>query len=382
MRYKLLIILTLISFLLCSCQQEQEQRPRPPKPLPEKTTSSEPNNGEMETGNIGGDYIYGVSVNDILIKYHIPSGTATWVCQDLFCTHDESMRCPFAVTPSGYAAMGNLVYYAKEIDGQWRLRSYDGDSMQVQELLVSNGVINRLFTYNYYLYFSESERVDRSLINTTVYRWDAQSGKTETIDCGYPGAEIEKIEAGRIVWKKGDTYFSTDLDGEDERDYSQIFQREWGNYVYSWKVDSNAWYEMLWSMDLTTGKKTLIGEDISFFYFYGDKVVYLKYLDTPRKVVTKETGKELIDQYGSEVYVMNADGSNNRLVCNLDEFVFGGTSFRRNNEFVCGDWIGISSSNYYPNENTWGGAAFCTTDMLIINVVSGEYKLIKFNPFE
>ncbi len=377
MKHKIwIILLALLAILSCSCGQQEQQSELPTY---ERITESQLEYGEIETGTVAGDYIY--SMNQLmLIKYHIPSGTATTVCQDPFCDHN--IRCPFNVSPSGYAAMGNVLYYAKETDGQWCLRSYDGDSMQVEEIRVSDGVINRLFTYNYYLYFSESESSDGGLINTVIYRWDTQSDAFDVIDCGYPYARIYAIEVGRIVWEQGDKYFSTDLSGEDEREYNQTYQREWVNYVYSWQVDSNAWYDMLWCKDLTTGKKTLIGEDISFFYFYGDKVIYLKYLDTPRRVVTTETGKALIDQYGADVYVMNFDGSDNRLVCSIDEFVFAGTSSRRNNEYICGDWIGISSANYYSDENTLGGTAFCTSDMLVVNVVTGEYKLIKFNPYE
>lgn len=378
MKHKFLIItLSLLLALLCSCNQGQGQGQgqelKPLKPLPERITASELDNGEMETGNIGGDYIY-ASTNSRLIKYHIPSGTATWVCQDPFCEH--SLNCQFKVPDFRYAAIGNILYYVTEIDGQCRLRSYDGDSMKIEEIRISNGVLSRLFSYNYYLYFSELEVVDHGIIGTVIYRWDTQNGKTDVIDCGDPYAKIYKIEAGRIVWEKGDKYFSTDLSGEDERDYSPILQREWGNYVYSWQLAPGGGTACLYRTNRSTGEKILIAQNVERCYFYADKILYHKKLDEPRYIKT-EAGATIKDEFGGNVYVVNSDGTDNHLLCHVEDFYYGNMP-----PIACGDWVGIISMNYYPDEDTWGGAALGLTDMLLVNVVTDEYKLIKFNPYE
>ena len=375
MKHKFLIItLSLLLALLCSCNQGQGQELKPLKPLPERITESELDNGKMETGTIPGDYVYGSPTNSVLIKYHIPSGTATTVCQDPFCDHN--IQCPFNVPDHWYAAIGNILYYSKKIDGQSHLRSYDGDSMKVEEILISNGVLSRLFSYNYYLYFSELEVVDHGIIGTVIYRLDTQTGTTDVIDCDDPYAKIYKIEAGRIVWEKGDKYFSTDLSGEDERDYSPILQREWGQYVYRWTLDSNGKYTGLYRKDRSTNQEIVIAQDFDWFYFYGDKVVYWKRTDTPR-YVTSDAGKQIKDEWGGNVYVMNSDGSDAHLLCHVEDFYYGSMP-----PIACGDWVGIISQNYYPNENSWGGAGYCLTDMLVVNVVTGEYKFIKYNPYE
>lgn len=371
----LFITLAVLIIFLCSCGQKQEQRPerKPLQTLPERITESELDNGEMETGTIPGDYIY-ASANFKLIKYHIPSGTATWVCQDPFCEHD--LNCQFKLPDSRYAVIGNALYYVTEIDGQCRLRSYDGADMKIEEIRISNGILSRLFSYNYYLYFSESEVENHNIINTVIYRWDTQSGALDVIDCGDSYAKINKIEAGRIVWEKGDEYFSTDLSGEDERPYTPVLQREWGNYVYTWVLDANGEFIRLSRKDRSTNQEIVIAQDFDWFYFYGDKVVYWKRTDTPR-YVTSDAGKQIKDEWGGNVYVMNSDGSDAHLLCHVEDFYYGSMP-----PIACGDWVGIISQNYYPNENTWGGAAFCLTDMLLVNVVTDEYKLIKFNPCE
>lgn len=375
MKRKLLIILlALLAILTCSCGQKEQL---PELPTYEKITSSELEYGEIETGTVAGDYIFR-TIAGLLVKYHIPTGTAATVCQDPYCEHDQR-SCPFRVGAWRLASIGNILYYAVEQEDQWHLRSYDGDSMQVKEIRTSNGVLGDLFSYNYYLYFTETYYTENEgQTKSTIYRWDTQSGAFDIIDCGHPYATIRKIAVGRIVWEQGEDYFSTDLDGGDERVYNQTYQREWGKYIFSWAVQDNV-MKQLYRTDLTTNEKVLIGEDIAFVYFYGDKVIYLKYLDSPR-LVTSDTGKKLKDQYGGTVYIMNFDGSNNHPLCHVENFCFGGTSSSRNNEYVCGDWVGISSQNYYPDAD--GSERFCVTDMLFVNVVTEEYKLIKFNPYE
>ena len=53
----------------------------------------------------------------------------------------------------------------------------------------------------------------------------------------------------------------------------------------------------------------------------------------------------------------------------------------KNNQFVCGDWVGFLSERYYSSSpgNT---PALLMSDMLIVNVVTGEYRFIKYNPYE
>ena len=199
----LIIILALLALFTCSCEKQPD---RPMKPSYEKITSSELTGGEVETGTIPGDYIYRaikVGNKGLLLKYHIPTGTATTVCQDPFCDHD-AVTCPFSIGPSQMSAIGNMLYYVvrSEDDEQMHLRSYNGDDMKIEELRASDGVIGNLFAYNYYLYFFEKLPTNvQEEFKTTVYRLDTQSGALEVIDCGHPFARMELIEVGRIVWE-------------------------------------------------------------------------------------------------------------------------------------------------------------------------------------
>lgn len=388
MRTKLLTVtLILLAILLCSCGQKQQ---RPQGPAYEKITSSEMNNGEVETGTIPGDYIYrtiDVGNKGLLLKYHIPTGTATTVCQDPFCDHD-AVTCPFSIGPTQMAAIGNILYYVvrSEDDEQMYLRSYDGDNMEIKELRVSNGVIGDLFAYNYYLYFSEKLpiNVDEEY-KTTIYRMDTQSGALETIDFGHPHATIYEIKDGQIIWIEGNKYLATDLEGGFEHVYELNFCCQWGGYTYRWEgshgEDITVFIQTLYRKDPVTNEEFVIAKDIGPHYFYGDKILYFKYDENPR-VWAVVDGIDYIDRFGGNVYVMNLDGSDNRLLCHVEDCVIGSVS-PRNSELNCGDWVGITVENIYIRPSgVQPPETYTDVDMLIVNVVTGEYKLIRYNPFE
>ena len=377
MKYKfLLIALVALTMLQCSCEQKQ----RPERPTYEKITESELAYGEIETGTIPGDYIYRIIQVDsfgLLLKYHIPTGTATTVCQDPFCDHDV-MTCPFSVSPKNITSIGNMLYYTVESEGRWHLRAYDGDSMELTNVRTSNGVLHRLFSYNYYLYFSETLPGQiEGAYKTTVYRFDTSSGALDIIDCGKESATIELIEVGRIVWKNYNDYYSTDLDGDDWCVYEQAGVREWGKYKLRWELGKND-IEKMYCKDLSTGEEILIAEKVADFYVYGDKMVYFQL--APTRVWTDENGTEVKDQYGGNVYVVNLDGTGERLLCHVEDFAFLCGSSDRNNEFVCGDWIGFISKSYYAESGN--SPSLLLTDVLFVNVVTGEYRFIKYNPYE
>lgn len=379
MRMKLLTAaLILLAILLCSCQN----RPAGPEvPSYEKITSSEMENSVIETGTVAGDYIYNVTSFDsytLLLKYHIPTGTASTVCQDPFCTHN-TMTCPFAVASLSMASVGNVLYFTRRIDDQTYIYSYNGDDMQLEEIYVSNGVVSLPFTYNYYLYFTEKLPTHvENAYETTIYRLDTQSGRFDTIDCGHPYATIYEIKDNKIIWKEGNNYFTTDLDGDCEDIYELNHCRQWGNYRYSWEfADGN--YKKMTRKDLTTKEEILIfEEDVYSFFFYGDKILYFKPVEDP-EVWYSDAWGDCYDELGGNVYVMNLDGSDKRLLCHVEDCVIMSTSFYRNNEMCCGDWIGINTFVYYESLN---GPVLTGTDLLLVNIVTGEYKHVQYNPYE
>ena len=366
----------LLCILLGSCEQKQ---PRPERPTHEKITSSEMEGGEIGTGTVPGDYIFH-SVDGVLLKYHIPSGTVSTVCQDPFCTHDPyNSECQFPVDWPRMAAIGNTIYYIVEIDGQVHLRSYNGDNMKVEEIRTSNGMIGNPFAYDYYLYFWEKLPTGvEEEFDYTHYRLDTQNGALEVIDCGHAFARIYDIEADRIVWRWGNEYFSTDLDGNDEDVYVMNFSRPYGNYTYKWECTEGLppyYTTKILRIDHTTGEEIVVSDEkLDWFYFYGDKILYFKQVENPEIWYSDEYGTSY-DTLGGNVYVMNLDGTDKRLLCHVDDCPIMGMSSHQNNQLCSGDWVGILTWCIYDG-GVW------ESDMLIVNVVTGEYRYIKYNPCE
>ena len=112
---RVFLILVVVVVCCCSCKKEPPYR-SPAGETSEKITGSILAGGEIELATVPGDYIYrSVQMGrcTYLLKYHILSGTVSTVCQDPFCMH-ETMTCPFAISDSQLAAIGNVLYYAKE----------------------------------------------------------------------------------------------------------------------------------------------------------------------------------------------------------------------------------------------------------------------------
>ena len=376
-----IILFASLVLLMSSCQHKQSSESDY-----EKITSSILNDGSIETGTVAGDYIYQIAQfgsYSLLLKYHIPTGTASTVCQDPFCTHDN-ISCPFAINASSMAPIGDILYYSIRIDDQTHIRSYNGDSMKIEDLYTSNGVLSRLFAYNYYLYFSEKlPSSTPGEYKTTIYRLDTKNGSLDTIDCGHESAIIYEIKDGKIIWKNHNKYFSTDIDGDCEESFDLVY-RQWGNYIYrsEMNVDGQVtWFNFsmtLYRKSLASNEETIVAEDIGPCYFYGDKIIYFKSEKSPEVFITME-GIDYYDYFGGNVYVMNLDGTDNRLLCHVDNCVISGMSGDRNNELVCGDWVGILTECFYEGPN---GPELTGTDLLIVNVITGEYRLIKYNPYE
>ena len=378
MKQKLLaFVLVLTALLACSCSRETQEESA------SKTYGEFYTDGDIETGTIAGDYIYSLESSNstdsgnILLKYHIPTGTATTVCQDPFCNHN--MTCPFSVSRVNIATIGNMLYYTTKEDDEWFLRSYNGDDMKIEQLYTGNGYLSNLFSYNYYLYFSDSKRSDDMKDDVTIYRIDTQSN--EIIEINQISDSKEKmlyVRDGRILWETLSGNYYTDLEGDNRKNINNKTQQQYGNYTYrdDWKKAGPGWkIEIdIYMKNISTGEERLVAEDIGPYVFYGGKIIYFKAL--PERVLVGEIDwVNQYDYYGGNIYIMNLDGSDNRLLCHVDNcyFMFSATNF-------CGDWIGYPAKNYYEDNN--GDKMYTTTDMLIVNIVTGEYKYIAYNPFE
>jgi len=378
MKQKLLaFLLVLIALFTCSCNREEDAA--------SNITSSVLTEDEIETGTIAGDYIFRFfeeGAKRLLLKYHIPTGTVTTVCQDPFCAHELS--CPFAIGASRFAAIGDILYYVHEGENQNEIRSYNGDDMQIKQVYTSDGVLGRLFTYNYYLYFTDVKPGKNTEFIATIYRLDTQTNKILEIHTTTESDKIYEIKDNKIIWRKGSDYYSTDLNGNFKKEI-KLEDKQWGNYTYRTELNIAPpipWENFKWDLyrtNIFTGEEKLVAKDIGPFYFYGERIIYFK--PTGKKtLIDTFNGIGWYDYFGGNVYVMNLDGSDNRLLCHVDNCYINGLSTNRNNELICGDWIGIIAEKYH--EDQYGNASLLLSDLLLVNVVTGEYRYAAYDPYE
>lgn len=372
----ILVILCLL--ILNSCHSDKPYEP---------ITGSILEDGEMGTGNIAGDYLYrSIKIDEqtLLLKYNIHTGSVSTVCQDPFCDHKEG--CPFWIESGDMACIGNTLYYIFDNEGNFTIRSYNGDSMTLSDVMKSKLRISHLFAYNQYLFYTEIEQISDGCYQKTFHRYDTETKEKQTILQTEKSISIDEIKNQTITWKNANSYYITDLDGNGETS-TPSEGNQWGYYSYRSELDVTGqitWENFkrkLYRTDKRTGVETFIADGVGPTFFYGDKILYFTSVPSDEKKVIMNTPEgTYYDYFGGNVYVMNLDGSDNHLLSHAENCYISGMSPDRNNELVSGDWVGIILKNYYPDKT--GVLTFTDTDLLIVNVVTGEYTVARYNPFD
>ena len=112
---------------------------------------------------------------------------------------------------------------------------------------------------------------------------------------------------------------------------------------------------------------------------YGGKIVYAKHGESKYLGLylyeDSDEPKEYYDRCGGKYYICDPDGSNERLLCNIDisgcEIMWHSTMLIRDG---IGDWIAVEAYQHTePDEN--GIIERDDNVYLLINIVSGEVKV-------
>ncbi len=333
-------------------------------------------------GNIAGDYIYrGVNTADgyLILKYSLKTGEVDTVCQDPFCTHLDSSCLFYLDHGSKVSYIGNTVYFEMTDDSdKSTILSYDAESMCVETVFLTEGRIGTIFSYDYDLFFDVISNTETGTSNEYV-RFDTESGTTTKITAE-SNASIYTIKNERIIWKKGSSYYSTDLDGKNK----EVMDRstEVFGYVYSTTVTTEGKITMhnlthdLYRQKKGSDEKTLIASNIWAYTVYRDKIIYLVALpEEEQQVINSNAYAKDYDIFGGNVYIMDLDGSNARLLCHAEScYILGAEGFVEN-EWCSGDWLGLRLCP--TEEDTETGASYYT-DMLFVNTVTGEYVVCRY----
>ena len=358
-------------------------------------------NGKTYTDN----YVYtmwktpGTSIST-LYRINVLNATGTPVCPDPLCAHDTS-DCPFySIDTGGSGIVGSSIYYLRDSVPMKYCRQvcrFNLESGKFETLYENNAAtIARLFVFEDYVYFLEltDDGKDSPTYMFRLMRYGIRDGKTA--DLGNTGAEknidIYACADGRLYWEDtggAETYFSTDTDGKNRIDGDRLSDRaRSGNYSVTTEniqVIDHAYINMytcdVVSKNLTSGETSvIIKNNPSFPMIYDGKVFYYRFQKEPLligNVVDEDSGerKKIFDARGTELYVCDFDGQNDRLLCDIADsgYLFGITNnmlwSSGNGEYYCTTLISYKQSEDEQTVERGSNA------IVVINIKTGSYKI-------
>jgi hypothetical protein len=359
--------------------------------------------------------------NGKLLKYNVLTGTATSAHLDPLCDHNHA-DCPVSLITGQIAVSGNFVYFVKndwERDASGRstgsMRSYlyqydyinDRLALVIPDFSVSNFAVvgDYIYSHNYTLL----ENGDTGL---EFLRHDIKTGVTTVL---IDAEEAEnmlrlplfcRLSGDRAYWyiidETGMHGYSTAYDYSDmqseslamvgivQGDYAYIPER---NYELTYPVEYYKWFSSsLYRESLNDGSRILLSDHLSVFSIEDDNIIYFVPVKDPKVTYESTTNPNHIyhDNYEGKIYIMNTDGSNKRLLCEVPDVTIYGYMNWVTNHMRAQDWIGVNlygdmsgrfeDRSGLPNIRSDPQGYGILPDLLLVNIKTGEYKITEYIP--
>lgn len=362
-------------------------------------------NNEPDGKTYTGNYVYTMwkpsdTSAHTLYRIDVLSATGTPVCPDPLCGHDTN-ECPFyGINTEGSGIAGSGIYYLRGSVPMKYCRQVCRFDLESGKLAIlyenSAATIARLFVFDDYVYFLElvGDGKESPTYTFHLMRYSIRDGKTT--DLGNTGAakntDIYASVDGRLYWEDAggaETYFSTDIDGKNRMDGDRLPDRtRSGNYsvmTENIQVIDRAYINMytcdVVSKNLTSGETSVIvRNNPSFPMIYDGKVFYYRFQKEPLLIgdIVDEDSverKKIFDARGTELYVCDFDGQNDRLLCDIADsgYLFGITNSMLwssgNGEYYCTTLISYRQSEDGQTVERGENA------IVVINVKTGSYRV-------
>lgn len=343
------------------------------------------------------NYIY-TMIGSVLYRISPYSATAVPMCPDPLCFHDNA-SCPFyGVYNEKVETAGKYMYYLKD-DGGWgayakKLCRFDMERGEFKVLYEpEEGSLLNWELNGSEIYFNLAY-TDKDLKNTfDVCRFDLSTQKL-TVLTEEPvklSQNFMSEKDGRLYWRvlTGNEYYSTDREYKNriDGDRTDRMEKVLGDYYY--KIENIGFYKDTYAncfkftaVNSVTGETIVISEELaSVPVVHGGKLVYAKHGESKYLGLylydDSDEPKKLYDHSGGKYYICDPDGSNERLLFELEgsefQVMWHSTMLVRDG---VGDWIAIESYRYTaPDEN--GIIERKSNAYLLINIVSGEVKAVE-----
>ncbi len=363
-----------------------------------------------DTSAIGGDedlpsgeeyvdnYIY-TMIGSVLYRISPYSATCVPMCPDPLCFHDDYTCSFYGVGENDIETSGKYLYYLKCSEkhtifeqGYKNLCLFDRESGKFEVLYeAEEGAIEDLYLTGEYAFFNLTYMDKDYKYTYDICRFDLKS-RTAKIMTNEPMEDPNHIYADdgeRIYWSvdASDIHYSTDMNYQNRVDGDRTDNKVKviGDYYYKFETigfykDTYEYCHKLTAEDSLTGETIVISEVLaSVPVVYGGKLVYAKHGE-PKYLglflyQDSNEPKDLYDPSGGKYYICDPDGSNERLLCDLEGtgcvIMWHSTMLIRDG---VGDWIAVEAYHYTEPDET-GIIERDDNVYLLINIVSGEVKV-------
>lgn len=328
-----------------------------------------------------------------LYKINPITAYATPVCPDPLCMHNDNTCCFYDAVD--LEVVGQYIYYLRDskVWGYSKTLSCFNLEKGTYEVLyeAEEGSITDLFASIQYVFFNYVT-VNEGKYEYYIYRYDVKNKKAKCISDKFSTAqEVYAIEGDRVYWRdlEQNAEYSTSIDYKDRNDdIANISNEPTGKYRYEFEntgFDQETFTQLqkLTMIDLSTGKETVVFEALGSFPIpYAGKLIYPKLGERIiiGHSIDKETG-ELLDfaeKYGGKYYICDADGSNERVLCDVRTIGCEIPLLPDVTTRGAGDWIGSWLYKYEEVDNVDGKKILERNRQLaVINIVTGEIKEVQ-----
>ena len=339
------------------------------------------------------------SLNSRLYKVYPEEGIIMPACSDPLCKHKD-ISCPFTKT-SAIRTYGNLLYYTRYNADQrcaFKICSYDFSTDEYSLLyeVDKNEHITYLHVSDKYLYFNVLSDWKKGNENSAIrlMRYELENGEVKVLEDKLPDyTYVLCEEEGRLYWRNGTGYFSTDLDYQNKKENDKGYSP--GNVTGGYAIESIKTGNILGTsgakfpereilkVDLKTRKKSVLIESTGTHpMLYNGKVIYTR---DEKAVFIGETydnidgkGIKIYAKLGNKLYIRNIDGSEDRLLCDFtgNNLMIQVSGAAGSYYYGKGDYIVYRVWYYEPVKGKPEYIQQGDDRLLVINIVTGEYKIL------
>jgi len=298
--------------------------------------------------------------------------------------------------------VGDVLYYSRKssgvstdpIDKICTYNLFTGKYDVVYETKKSEESITYLYVTERYLFFNLfnsniSSHNDRRF---HLIRYDLQTGESLALaKDALDSIQALSSENGRIYWYDGVNHYSTDFEYKNKKDNDRGFHKNTstGGYGFSFtptgeilktpNINGSACPEYrITRTNLKTREESVLIESTGTMVVpYNGKLIYTR--PEPAVVIGKgANGTNIVDRYGSKLFICNIDGSEDRFLCDIsgNNCVLFLMSRAIGGKYGVGDYVTWHLWYYEPVKGKPDVLQRGDDRVLVVNINTGEYKIL------